>query len=121
VSSGSDSKTFSNISATTAQFTLLGGTYGVTAVATWGGRSVTLQVLAPDGTTWVTALTAFAANGYGSLSLPPGQYRLAVVTATAVYASVCRVNLSNRLQFRPPFRVQSRPPFAAAEAYPRDA
>jgi hypothetical protein len=34
---------YSNISATPASFILRGGNYGVTAKATWGGGSVTLQ------------------------------------------------------------------------------
>lgn len=82
---------FSNISATTASFPLKGGKYGHAAVATWGGGSVTLQVLAPDGTTWLTAATAFSANGFAVIDIPPGEYRYAVATATAVHASIQRV------------------------------
>lgn len=79
---------FSNISATTAAFTLRGGNYGVTAKATWGGGSVTLQRLSMDGTTYVTVLTAFAADGYASVNLPSGTYRLTVATATAIYVDI---------------------------------
>lgn len=86
-----DGFTFSNISATTAAFELGGGKYGVYASATWGGGSVTLQAVGPDGTTLVTVLTAFTANGYASVDLPPGLYKFAVATASAVYASVFRV------------------------------
>jgi hypothetical protein len=39
---------------------------------------VTLQTLAADATTWLTALTAFAADGFAVVDLPPGQYRVAV-------------------------------------------
>jgi len=75
---GGDAVTFSNISATTAAFTLLGGTYAITVVgATFG--SVTLQVLANDGTTWLTAATAITANGTASpVYLPPGSYKFAL-------------------------------------------
>ena len=86
-----DGQTFSNIAATTAVFQLQGGTYGMYATATWGGGTVTLQGLGPDRLTWVTVLPAFTANGYGSVSLPAGQYQIAVATATAVYASIWRV------------------------------
>jgi hypothetical protein len=79
---------FSNIAATPASFTLRGGSYGVTAHATWGGGSATLQRLAPDGATYVTVLAAFSADGYASANLPAGTYQLAIATATAVYADI---------------------------------
>ena len=85
---GREAVTFSNISATTAAFTLYGGQYGVTATATFGGGSITLQKLSVDGSTWVTVLTAFSAAGYATVNLPQGTYRIAVTTATAVYVSV---------------------------------
>jgi len=91
MSSVAESKPFNNISATTAAFTLKGGKYAVTVVATFGGGSVTLQGLALDGTTFVTVLAAFTANGFASVDLPPGQYRLTVATATAIFASVTSV------------------------------
>ena len=86
-----ETQVFSNISATTAAFTLRGGQYGVTVSATFGGGSVTLQRLSADGATYVTALTAFSAAGYQTIALPSGTYRLAVATATAVYADVTAV------------------------------
>lgn len=82
---------FSNISATTAAFTLAGGLYGVTAKATWGVGSVTLQRLAADATTYVTVLTAFSADGYASVSLPRGSYRFLVATATAIYIDIAAI------------------------------
>jgi hypothetical protein len=84
-------KAFSNISATTAPFTLRGGSYGVTINATFGGGSVALQRLCPDGVTYVTCLTAFSAAGYASANLPSGTYRLLVVTATAIYCDVVSI------------------------------
>jgi hypothetical protein len=72
-----DGKIFSNIGATTAAFGLGGGKYGVTCKASTYG-TVTLQTLAADATTWLTALTAFAANGFASVDLPPGQFRVAI-------------------------------------------
>jgi hypothetical protein len=86
-----ENKSFSNISATPGSFTLRGGNYGVTAKATWGGGSVTLQRLSPDATTYVTVMTAFSADGYASANLPSGTYRLLVATATAIYIDVVSI------------------------------
>ena len=81
---------FSNISATTANFTLRGGNYLVEIIAgSWG--TVTLNRLAMDGSTWVACLTAFAANGIQLANLPPGTYQLAVSGATGVYAEIARI------------------------------
>lgn len=82
---------FENISATTAAFTMKGGLYGVTVSATFGGGSVTLQRLAADGSTYVTCLTAFTAAGYATVSLPPGSYKVAIATATAVYVDITAI------------------------------
>lgn len=80
-----------NISATTAAFHLDGGKYGIDYIATWGGGSVTLQKMGADGSTYVTAATAFSANGYVTVDLPSGTYKLAVATATAVYVDIRRI------------------------------
>ena len=83
---GQESATYSNISATTATFTLRGGQYGVTVHAgSWSSGSVTLQRLAFDGSTYVTCLTAFSADGYASVNLPAGTYKFTVASATGIY------------------------------------
>ncbi len=82
---------FSNISATTAAFTLRGGNYGLTCHATWGGGNVALQRRSADGSTFVTVITALTADGYASANLPSGTYQLAVTTATGVYCDVTAV------------------------------
>jgi hypothetical protein len=82
---------FSNIAATPASFVLRGGNYGLTVSATFGGGSVTLQRLSPDGSTYVTVITALTAAGYASANLPNGTYRLLIATATAVYADVVSI------------------------------
>jgi hypothetical protein len=79
---------FKNLSSTPATFKLRGGSYGVEVQATFGGGSVTLQRLSQDGSTFITCLTAFSANGYASVNLPAGTYQLTIATATAVYADV---------------------------------
>lgn len=79
---------FKNISATPAAFVLRGGNYGLTCHATWGGGNVALQRLSPDGTTYITVITALTTDGYASANLPSGTYQLAVTTATAIYCDV---------------------------------
>ena len=86
-----NSVAFTNISATTAAFTLPRGQYGVTVTATFGGGNVALQRLAADGSTYVTCLTAFTAAGYATVSLPPGSFKFAVTTATAVYVEISAI------------------------------
>lgn len=86
-----ESVTFSNIAATTAAFHLRGGKYGIVASATFGGGSITLQIQAADGTTYVTAATAITAAGYAVVDLPDGFYKVAIATATAVYVSITRI------------------------------
>ena len=76
-SRASERKSFTNISATTAAFELRGGEYTVDVIGSTFG-TVTLQRLGPDGTTWLTAMTAFAATGSATADLPDGSYRLAL-------------------------------------------
>jgi hypothetical protein len=66
-----------------------GGTGFFTAVATWGGGSAKLQMLLPDGTTWVdvTSVT-LSANGYVSFTLPPCRVRTVIATSSAAYVWV---------------------------------
>jgi len=92
-----EAKTFSNIAATTLPFNLKGGLYTLTATATFGGGSVAVQILGPDNATWLAPLnTAGSANtltaaGQQQMNLPGGQYRISIVTATAVHASLASV------------------------------
>ena len=68
---------FFNINATTAAFNLDGGKYCIDVIASTFG-TVTLQRLGPDGSTYLTALNAFSANGTANADLPPGQYKVAL-------------------------------------------
>ncbi len=98
---------FSNIGATTAAFALYGGRYAVGVVATFSSGSVKFQQLGPDGSTYLDlkapydvagteqddVIGTFVANGMKVFDVPPGQYKLTITTASAVYANVVRVPL----------------------------
>jgi len=87
----SQAVSFSNIGATTAAFQLSGGKYAIMAAAT-GSGTMGLQILGPDGSTFIAAHTAFAAvTGFVVVDLPPGQYKFVIATFTAVYATICRI------------------------------
>jgi hypothetical protein len=90
-----ESHSFGNISATTGAFTLYGGEYGLTASATWSGGNIQLETLAGDGSTWINVGSSITANGFSTYDLPPGQYRIAVTTATAVYAALTTIPKGN--------------------------
>ena len=75
--SSRDSFAMSNSNATSATFPLMGGTYTVDVIGSTFG-TVTLQRLGPDGSTFLTAMTAFAANGTATADLPSGTYKLAL-------------------------------------------
>ena len=84
-------QSFFNISATTANFTLDPGIYGADFVAVWNGGSVTLEKLAADNATWVTALTPWTANGTTLGQIPEGIFRLKVANATGVFVNIRRI------------------------------
>jgi len=81
--------TFNLGSASSPNFVLLGGRYRVFASSTWSGGNIDLQALGPDGSAFISVLSAaFTANGSVEIGLAPGTYRFAVTTATAAFASI---------------------------------
>ncbi len=76
-----------NVAGNVGPFGLDGGTYGVDAVATFGGGTVKLQKQAGDASSYVD-VASFSAAGYSSVTIPYGTYRIAVTTATAVYVQI---------------------------------
>ena len=68
---------FDNISASTAAFRLYGGRYAITCKASTYG-TVTFQIQAEDGSTMLTVLPAFSADGTALVDLPPGLYKFAL-------------------------------------------
>lgn len=87
-----ESVKFDTIAATTAAFTLTGGVYVFSAVATWGGGNAVIQEQLQDGTSYAPTHTALMVDGITPpLYLPPGSYRLAITTATALVGNITRV------------------------------
>jgi hypothetical protein len=80
---------FQNLaSVTTSAFSLKGGLYGIAVTATFGGGNVQLQMLSIDGATWFNVATSITAAGLTTQQLPPGQYRVVITTATAVFIAI---------------------------------
>lgn len=80
--------------ATGAAIECPGGICTMVVVATWSGGTVKLQMLGPDGTTWVDAgtNTTFTANGNGVAYLSPCMIRGFISgSPTGVFASIARV------------------------------
>jgi hypothetical protein len=90
-----ESHQFSNIAATTGAFTLMGGEYDLAISATWNAGSAQLETLSDDAVTWINVGSAITANGYSTYDLAPGQYRIAITSATAVYAALATVPKSS--------------------------
>jgi hypothetical protein len=74
-----------------AEFVLFGGIYQISAIATWGGGSVELYQIGPDGATWLSVSDPITTNGGDTIYLAPGRYRWSIVTATGVSLMVTRV------------------------------
>lgn len=72
-----------------------GGIYVFAVVGTFAGATVSLQVLAPDGVTLITAgaNTTLTAAGAGIAYLGPGQVQATVTGGppSGIYASLARV------------------------------
>lgn len=73
-----------------------GGRMVVTVVATFGGATIKLQMLGPDGSTLLDvspSQTNFTANGNGVVDLPPCQIQGTVVggAPSGVFMSIARV------------------------------
>lgn len=70
----------SNASATGSAVQWGGGSGMFSCVGTFGGATVTLQFMGPDGATWVAMGpdTTLAADGGGLFTCAPGQIRAAV-------------------------------------------
>ena|SRR5487761_504338 len=73
-------------------FTVLGGRYAVAVAGTWNSGTATLEVLMPDGTTYLAVLTAFTADGSAIVDLPANTYKFAFATVTTVQGFVLPVH-----------------------------
>jgi hypothetical protein len=91
-----DGKTFTGLSANSPTFYLKGGNYVVAAIGTIT-TSVELQMLGPDGATFIslpTSLKITTSGGTAGGNAPPGQYRFTLTSATGVSRSVSGVPIS---------------------------
>lgn len=72
--------------------TWVGGQCVMTAKGTWGGGNIVLQQMDPFGN-WlpVNGGTLSADGETALLSVPAGQVRVNITTATGVYASLVRI------------------------------
>jgi hypothetical protein len=72
---------------------LKGGNYLFCAVATFSSGTVALEILGPDGSTYLKPASGFSlsANGCFQGWLSGGQYEVVIATATAVYAIVAAI------------------------------
>lgn len=72
----------SNASATGTAVQWPGGKGAFMLAGTVSGATVTLQILGPDGATWLTGATALTAVGISVFDLPCGQIRALVASGT---------------------------------------
>lgn len=77
-----------NGSATGSPATWGGGIGKFTAAGTFGGATVTLEYLGPDGATWLSGATSLTSPGMVDFRLPPGRIRAAISggTPSGIYA-----------------------------------
>lgn len=91
----SESKAFS--SAAIGPVTIYGNRYLFSVTATFGGGSVALQGLLPDGSTYATVpdvagnAVSLTVAGWKLVDLAPGQYKILITTATSVLATLASV------------------------------
>jgi hypothetical protein len=79
----------SNAGATGSAVAHPGGKVTFVAEATWGGGTVKLQWQNPLTSTWIDVPSmSLTANGMLTSTVPAGNVRANVATATAVYASL---------------------------------
>ncbi len=72
-----------------------GGTYCFAVDGTFGGATVSLDMLSPDGSSWLTiASSGLTAEGAIIVDLPEGRYRALVAggSPSALYATLKRVS-----------------------------
>jgi len=88
-------KPFVNAAAGTKTFTLRGGLYSLDSVGT-GTGTVDLNMLMPDGATYVSVATQITAtSGHQCpLYLPGGSYEVVVVSSTANYVTLTSLDVA---------------------------
>lgn len=90
--SASESHQGSNLAATSSVFTVNGGKFSLDISGTWGSGNAQVELLGPDGSTWLNVGSSVTANIVQTLDLPSGQFRVAITSgATAVYFALTRI------------------------------
>lgn len=86
----------SNFNSRVGPFRLTAGVYLLAVSGTFNSGSVSLQLLGPDGSTYLTVGSAVTSAGTAQpLYCPDGQYQLAVSgSPSAMYASVSRIHMT---------------------------
>jgi hypothetical protein len=69
---------------------LLGGAYALSLVDT-GTPDATFQMLAPDGSTYISVHAVYTTNVYTTFYLAPGRYRITTGTGTSLSARLVRI------------------------------
>jgi hypothetical protein len=77
-------------SSTIGPVSILGGEYAL-AIVDSGTPDATLQILGPDGSTYLPVAAAIVANGVTSYFLPAGKVRITTGTGTSLSASLVRI------------------------------
>ena len=82
-----------NANATSAAKNWPGGRGSLVVSGVFGGTTVQLQGLGPDGATWVAVGSALTSAGQVLFEMPPGQIRALVTggTPSGLYAQAARV------------------------------
>lgn len=94
---GSRLDLITNGNATGSDYTWPGGRGMFTVAGTFGGATVKLQFLGPDGSTYIDAgaYTTLTAAGGGNFDLPQGKVRAAVSggSPSGIYAIACGIDI----------------------------
>ncbi len=76
-------------SSTVGPFNLLGGNYAF--FGTSAGTSSTLNILGPDGSTYIAVQAETTSAYFQQVYLPPGTYKIVVVSASAQQGGLVKV------------------------------
>ena len=91
VNNWNDGFSFTGGSGTIGPYYILGGRYAFAMSATWGGGNAVLNILMPNGSTYVQVAPTLSADGSSIVDLPAGEVEIVITTATAAMGFLARV------------------------------